>query len=108
MPDVVGLTGLLGRIDRRLRAGRDVHVVCAMGQSRSAMVVTNYVAAALRTTFREALAFVRYAYRDANPNPGFRDRSEEIRHQLAEAVEPIDVTALQLFTYHRCREPLWL
>lgn len=107
-PSAEALARLLGRVDRRLAAGRDVHVACAMGRSRSAMVVTNYVAALLGVEFREALALVRYAYPDANPNPGFRDRSAELAVEFAAEVSCLEVDRAVIDGWHASPSPAWL
>lgn len=97
------LAGLLGEIDVRLRGGRDVHVVCALGQSRSVTVVTNYMAAVLGVSFGEALGLVRNVYPPAGPNPGFYETSVREAETIGARVKRLPVAEDALFEWHRSK-----
>ncbi len=103
-----GFRKLLGDIDMIVSNGGDVHVVCAMGMSRSGTVVTNYVAGVLNIEFREALGLIRYAYGLASPNPGLYDQSQNAEKNLFEQVTPVAVTEKQLTVWHSGHLPAYM
>lgn len=106
--DMTDVVAALKQIDMLLRGGNTVHVVCAMGESRSGTVVAAYVAAVLGLDFGEGLALVRNTYPNANPNPGFYDRCRDSMEMLSDDVTVLDVDDTVIFGWMKQHQGAFL